>query len=54
MEIRSFSSDDATAVRELFIRVTRLLAPADLGEAFEIYIARLLTVHLPSSFVRRQ
>jgi len=42
MEIRSFSSDDATAVRELFIRVTRLLAPADLGEAFEIYIARSL------------
>ena len=42
MEIRGFSSDDATAVRELFIKVNRLLAPADLREAFEIYIARSL------------
>ena len=49
MEIRSFSSDDATAVRELFIRVTRLLAPADLGEAFEIYIARSLAEEIDSS-----
>ena len=43
MEIRDFSPDDATAVRELFIRVNRLLAPADMKEAFEIYIARSLT-----------
>jgi GNAT superfamily N-acetyltransferase len=42
MEIRDFSPDDATAVRELFIRVNRLLAPADMKEAFEIYIARSL------------
>lgn len=42
MEIRGFSPDDATAVRELFIKVNRLLAPADMREAFEIYIARSL------------
>lgn len=42
MEIRDFSSDDAAAVRELFIRVNRLLASADMKEAFEIYIARSL------------
>lgn len=42
MEIREFSPDDAPAVRELFIRVNRLLAPADMKEAFEIYIARAL------------
>lgn len=43
MEIRDFSTDDATAVRELFIRVHRLLAPADMKDVFEIYIARSLT-----------
>src|SRR4029077_13010190 len=42
MEIHGLSSDDATAVRELFMKVNRLLAPADLREAFEIYIARSL------------
>jgi GNAT superfamily N-acetyltransferase len=43
MEIRDFSADDAAAVRELFIRVNRLLAPADMKDAFESYIARSLT-----------
>jgi GNAT superfamily N-acetyltransferase len=43
MEIRDFSTDDAAAVRELFIRVNRLLAPADMKDAFESYIARSLT-----------
>ena len=43
MEIRDFSTDDAAAVRDLFIRVNRLLAPADRKDAFEIYIARSLT-----------
>ena len=43
MEIRDFSTDDAAAVRELFIRVNRLLAPADRKDAFESYIARSLT-----------
>jgi GNAT superfamily N-acetyltransferase len=42
VEIREFSPDHAPAVRELFIRVNRLLAPADMKEAFEIYIARAL------------
>jgi GNAT superfamily N-acetyltransferase len=43
MEIRRFSADDAVAVRELFIRVNRLLAPTDMKDAFESYIARSLT-----------
>ena len=43
MEIRDFSTDDAAAVRELFIRVNRLLAPADSKDVFESYIARSLT-----------
>lgn len=42
VEIREFSPDHAPAVRELFIRANRLLAPADMKEAFEIYIARAL------------
>jgi len=42
VEIREFSPDHARTVRELFIRVNRLLAPADMKEAFEIYIARAL------------
>jgi putative acetyltransferase len=42
VEIREFSPDDAPAVRELFIRANRLLAPADMKEAFEIYIGRAL------------
>jgi GNAT superfamily N-acetyltransferase len=42
MEIRAFSTGDAAAVRELFIRVNRLLAPAGVKDAFETYIARSL------------
>jgi putative acetyltransferase len=42
VEIREFSPDHAPAVRELFIRVNRLLATAEMKEAFEIYIARAL------------
>ena len=42
MQIRAFLPADATAVRELFIRVNRLLAPAHLAEAFEGYIDRSL------------
>ena len=42
MEIRAFSPEDAAAVRELFVRVNRLLAPADMKEVFESYIARSL------------
>ncbi|MBV9969577.1 MAG: GNAT family N-acetyltransferase [Xanthobacteraceae bacterium] len=40
--IRDFSPGDAGAVRELFIRVNRLLAPAHLADAFEAYIVRSL------------
>jgi len=42
IEIRAFSPGEAAAVRELFIRVNRLLAPAGMREAFESYIARSL------------
>ncbi len=40
--IRPFVADDAAAVRELFILMNRLLAPPDMREAFEGYIARSL------------
>jgi GNAT superfamily N-acetyltransferase len=42
IEIRAFAPDDTTAVRELFIRINRLLAPPDMKDAFESYIARSL------------
>ena len=41
--IRPFVSDDAAAVRELFILVNQLLAPPDMKEAFESYIVRSLS-----------
>ena len=40
--IRSFEDRDAARVRELFIEVNWLLAPSDMHEAFEAYIARSL------------
>jgi len=43
MDIRPFSLRYAAAVRELFIRVNRLMAPAEMKGAFESYIARSLT-----------
>jgi GNAT superfamily N-acetyltransferase len=39
VEIRSFAPGDAAGVRELFIRVNRLLAPPEMKDAFEAYIA---------------
>ena len=36
--IRPFAQSDAAGVRDLFVRVNRLLAPADLKETFEGYI----------------
>ena len=39
MLIRPFSDQDAEAVRTLFVQVNRALAPTDLREAFEAYIA---------------
>ncbi len=42
LSIQPFSPEHATAVRDLFIRVNRLLAPAALKEQFEAYIERSL------------
>jgi GNAT superfamily N-acetyltransferase len=42
IEIRAFAPPDAAAVRELFVRVNRLLAPAHMAEAFERYIVHSL------------
>ncbi len=42
INIRPFAADDAAQVRDLFIRVNRLLAPPDMKEAFEGYIASSL------------
>lgn len=39
---RAFAASDAADVRNLFIRVNRLLAPPHLAEAFESYIATSL------------
>jgi GNAT superfamily N-acetyltransferase len=40
--IRPFAAADSAVVRELFIKVNRLLAPPHLAEAFERYIDRSL------------
>jgi putative acetyltransferase len=40
--VRPFHAADRDAVRDLFIRVNRSLAPAPLKEKFEAYIARSL------------
>ena len=42
IRIRAFAPDDVVGVRELFIRVNRLLAPPDKRDAFEAYIAQSL------------
>jgi GNAT superfamily N-acetyltransferase len=42
-KIWEFLPGDAASVRGLFIRVNRLLAPAEMKDAFEAYIARSLT-----------
>jgi len=42
IEIRAFTACDAAQVRDLFVKVNRLLAPPDMEEAFEGYIARSL------------
>jgi GNAT superfamily N-acetyltransferase len=42
MLIRSYEDRDGTAVRQLFIRVNRELAPDGLREQFESYIAQSL------------
>ena len=42
ISIRPLAVDDATQVRDLFVRVNRGLAPPHMAEAFEGYIARSL------------
>lgn len=42
IEVRAFAVEDAAQVRELFVKVNRLLAPAAMKEAFEAYIASSL------------
>ena len=42
IEIRPFTDDDASQVRELFVAINRLLSPPDLRDAFEAYIERAL------------
>jgi ribosomal protein S18 acetylase RimI-like enzyme len=42
IDIRAFAPRDAPAVRALFVRVNRLLAPSDMRDAFEGYIERSL------------
>jgi putative acetyltransferase len=39
IEVRVFAARDAVQVRELFIKVNRLVAPPELKESFEGYIA---------------
>ncbi len=39
IEVRAFDAEDAGQVRELFIKVNRALAPPELKDAFERYIA---------------
>ena len=39
LTIRRFANTDAPAARDLFIRVNRLLAPPQMKDAFETYIA---------------
>jgi len=42
ISIRPFAEDDTAQVRDLFVRVNRALAPPQMAEAFEGYIARSL------------
>jgi GNAT superfamily N-acetyltransferase len=42
LEIRAFAPGDAAGVRDLFIRVNRLLAPPEMKGVFEAYIAGAL------------
>jgi GNAT superfamily N-acetyltransferase len=42
IQIRAFAPGDAAGVRDLFVRVNRLLAPLEMKDVFEAYIARAL------------
>jgi GNAT superfamily N-acetyltransferase len=50
IKIRDFAPGDAAGVHELFIRVNRLLAPADMTDVFEAYIARSLKEEIDRVF----
>ena len=55
--IRRYACADCEAVRDLFIRVNRELAPIDLKEEFESYIVRSLAQEIeriPSYYGERQ
>jgi GNAT superfamily N-acetyltransferase len=55
--IRRYAGADCKAVRDLFIRVNRELAPTNLREEFESYIVRSLTEEIeriPSYYGERQ
>jgi len=54
--IRPFVDSDAPAVRDLFVRVNRHLAPDLMAEAFEAYIAQSLREeidHIPNYYWKR-
>ncbi|WP_416899253.1 MAG: GNAT family N-acetyltransferase [Minwuia sp.] len=46
LKIRRFEERDAPAVRSLFIRVNRLLAPPGMEDAFERYIERSIEAEI--------
>src|SRR5690348_8388399 len=50
ISIRAFKSEDAAAVRNLFICVNRLLAPRQMKEEFENYIERSLAEEIDRIF----
>ena len=56
IRIRPFEIDDAAQVRDLFVRVNRLLAPPAMKQAFEEYIAISLEEEIDqiSSYYRRK
>ena len=57
LNIRTFKDSDANAVRDLFIRVNGLLAPADLIAEFDSYIERSLheeMLHIKEYYALRQ
>ena len=56
IRIRPFEIDDAAQVRDLFVRVNRLLAPPAMKQAFEAYIATSLEEEIDqiSSYYRRK
>lgn len=57
INIRRYAVDDAPAVRDLFVRVNRLLAPLDMTAAFEGYVAASLAEEIdriPAYYSERQ